>query len=103
MRVGVPCSRIEFWSVVRVCHQSERRSFHHYCYDRESSDVVVDIFPEDIDLLGHKFDDLPSWLFLSICFWGVVSSGCFERPGKSLSYAVAGIVSRLFVRSQGVS
>ena len=41
-------------------NRSERRSFRHYYCDRESIDMVADIFAEDIDLLGYKFDDLPS-------------------------------------------
>ena len=40
--------------------RSKRQSLRHYYADRESIDMVADIFAEDIDLLGYKFDNLSS-------------------------------------------
>ena len=39
-------------------NRSKRQSLRHYYSDRESIEMVADIFVEDIDYLGYKFDDL---------------------------------------------
>ena len=40
-------------------NQSKRKSLQHYYFDRESIEMVADIFAEDIEYLGYEFEDLP--------------------------------------------
>ena len=38
-------------------NRSKRQAFKHYYSDRESIEMVADIFDEDINYLGYKFVD----------------------------------------------